>query len=189
VTGGETLPVLTSLAPHEDLEDYRLRVEQDLRRASEAIESHVGVRPVAFAYPFGAYGGIYDSDRHNHPRIGSALRTIARQYSIAFDQDDQLSWGLAACEDDPFHLHRLEVGDWSGRELVDRISKAADEVDGPGCSEYAAGDHRLAGRRVTRACLSDRCISANWSSSRSSTDVRSCHTRTSSQAHRCSHRL
>ena len=119
---GEDLPVLTSLRRGESLADYRARVRADLTKASATIAKHVGHRPVAFAYPFGAYG----ADRTNDPGIRDVLREeVARQYTLAFHQDDQGSIPLAAAGQDHLGLRRLEVGRWSGLELLSRISQAA----------------------------------------------------------------
>jgi peptidoglycan/xylan/chitin deacetylase (PgdA/CDA1 family) len=131
--GGRLLPALTSVQSGESIDEYRRRVRDDLFEASGDIESHAGRRPVAFAYPFGAYGTGYD-DRTNDARVGPILhQEVATNYEIAFDQDDQRAWGLTGCGSDPYHLHRLEVGDWSGRALLARISRAANAFHGESC--------------------------------------------------------
>ena len=112
------LPLLTSLAPRESLAQYRRRVIADLDRADAFIRSVTGQRPVAFAYPFGAYGG----DRTNHVRIRATLRSIiGARYTIAFHQDDQDTIPLVRCSDSPLELRRLDVEPWSGPELLRRI--------------------------------------------------------------------
>jgi peptidoglycan/xylan/chitin deacetylase (PgdA/CDA1 family) len=131
--GGRLLPTLTSIEAGETIEAYRRRVSQDFAEASSQIHSRTGALPVAFAYPFGAHGTGYDH-RTNDPRLGAILRAeIASEYEIAFDQDDQASWGLAACDADPYHLHRLEIGDWSGRTLLERIARAGARLRGRAC--------------------------------------------------------
>ncbi len=131
---GPPLPALTSLGHDESIGAYTSRVRADLTRASEALASKVGRAPVAFAYPFGAHGTGYD-DRTNDPRLGAILHgAVAARYRIAFDQDDQAAWSLASCADDPYHLHRLEVGDWTGRQLLERIAEAAAAFDPPACA-------------------------------------------------------
>ncbi len=116
------LPALTSLLPGESLAEYRLRVRADLRKASAAIEDHVGRRPVAFAYPFGAYG----AERTNHPGIRKVLaEEVGRLYRVAFHQDDQQTVPLVSGDDARLGLRRLEVGDWSGLQLLRRIKQAA----------------------------------------------------------------
>jgi peptidoglycan/xylan/chitin deacetylase (PgdA/CDA1 family) len=116
------LPALTSLLPRETIDEYTDRVYGDLRVASQTIGDEIGERPVAFAYPFGAHG----TERTNDPQIQDLLRgAVSTNYSIAFDQDDQSTWGLATCRDDPYSLRRLEIGQWSGRTLLLRIDQAA----------------------------------------------------------------
>lgn len=125
--GGGELPALTSLSPGESLAAYRARVRADLASASAAIERHVGRPPVAFAYPFGAYG----AERTNDPGIRKVLRAeVTRRYALAFHQDDQGTVPLAGSGDDRLGLRRLEVGDWSGLDLLRRIRQAAGRTPG-----------------------------------------------------------
>ncbi len=120
--GKARLPVLTSLAPGESLEEYRARVRKDLDRNDAAIADHIGRPPVAFAFPFGAYG----ADRTNDPRIREVLASeVSRRYQAAFHQDEQESVPLLDPGHDRMGLRRLEVGDWSGGELLGRIAAAA----------------------------------------------------------------
>jgi len=125
--GGQVLPALTSLEPGESLAEYRARVRADLGRASAAIEDHTGHAPVAFAYPFGAYG----AERTNDPQVRSVLREeVTQRYAVAFHQDGQATIPLAGSDDDRLGLRRLEVGDWSGLQLIKRIRAAADRTPG-----------------------------------------------------------
>ena len=120
--GGGSLPALTSLARGESLEEYRLRVREDLRESGDAIENHIGRRPVAFAYPFGAYG----ADRNNDPAIIDVLREeVAREYQLAFQQDDQDTVPVLTPDQDHLLLRRVEVENWSGIQLLQRIDRAA----------------------------------------------------------------
>ncbi|HET7488437.1 MAG TPA: polysaccharide deacetylase family protein [Acidimicrobiales bacterium] len=117
------LPALTSRAGDETLAEYRQRVRKDLAASSEAIERHTGRRPVAFAYPFGAYG----ADRSNDPGIRQVLHEeVQRRFALAFHQDDQDTIPLLDGSGDRLGLRRLEVRDWSGMSLLRRISDAAD---------------------------------------------------------------
>ncbi|CAA9237982.1 MAG: hypothetical protein AVDCRST_MAG10-1452 [uncultured Acidimicrobiales bacterium] len=119
--GAGSLPKLTSLAPGESLDDYRARVRADLGDASAAIEEHIGRRPVAFAYPFGAYG----ADRSNDPAIIDVVREeVGREHAVAFQQDDQETVPLLTPDQDRLRLRRLEVQNWSGLELLQRIDRA-----------------------------------------------------------------
>lgn len=116
------LPKLTSLAPGETLAGYRERVTEDLDRADRQIAELTGRRPVAFAYPFGAYGG----DRTNDVHIRRELRTIlAHRYTLGFQQDDQSTVPLTTCADSPLTLRRLDVRPWSGRTLLAHIRAMA----------------------------------------------------------------
>lgn len=120
--GAGSLPALTSLAKGESLEEYRIRVREDFQEASDAIENHVGRRPVAFAYPFGAYG----ADRSNDPAIIDVLREeVAREYRIAFQQDDQDTVPVLRADQDHLLLRRVEVENWTGLQLLQRINRAA----------------------------------------------------------------
>jgi peptidoglycan/xylan/chitin deacetylase (PgdA/CDA1 family) len=122
VSDGRMLPALTSLLPGESLHQYRIRVHDDLSNANAAIAAHVGTAPVAFAYPFGAYG----AERTNSPAIERILRQeVSSVYSVAFHQDDQGSIPLAGAGQDRLGLRRLEIGDWSGMSLLKRISASA----------------------------------------------------------------
>ena len=112
----------------EPLTAYQARIRGDLDRNLAAIEAHVGHRPVAFAYPFGASG----ADSINDPAIRDILREeIAARYAIAFHQDDQASVPLLDPGQDRFGLRRLEVGNWSGPDLLARIRDAAGPADAP----------------------------------------------------------
>ena len=130
VDGGGYLPALTSVAADESMEEYGERVHTDLAQAASAIEAHTGTPPVAFAYPFGAYG----ADRTNDERIAQVLRAeVDRYHSLAFQQDDQHTVPLATCADDPLLLRRLEVEDWSGKKLLQRIGSSAQRTRPPDC--------------------------------------------------------
>ena len=129
VAGGRKLPALTSLAPGESIAAYRRRIGDDLEKNSNAIADHIGRRPVAFAYPFGAYG----AERTNDPRIRQVLQEeAAGRFAVAFHQDQQDSIPLADASQDHLGLRRLEVGDWTGPGLLERISRAAGLTGGTG---------------------------------------------------------
>jgi len=114
------LPRLTSRAPAETLAGYARRVDRDLDREDALLRSITGHRPVAFAYPFGAYG----ADRTNDVAIRGFLPLIlARHYELAFQQDDQATVPLARCTDPKFALRRLDVRPWSGHALLARIAR------------------------------------------------------------------
>lgn len=135
--GGASLPALASLAPGESLSEYRARVRADLSDADAALERRTGRRPVAFAYPFGAYG----AERTNSRSVRAVLREeVERRYAVAFHQDDQDTVPLAAPDDDRAGLRRLEVGDWTGRELLRRIARAVRLTPGLQPADIPAAD-------------------------------------------------
>ena len=117
------LPALTSRREGEDHEAWQQRVRDDLDRADAALEEHTDEAPVAFAYPFGAWGS---EDRSNDPAIAlDLLDELGQRYRLAFHQDGQEDVPLAGPTTFPFQIRRLEVGDWSGEELVRQIADAA----------------------------------------------------------------
>jgi peptidoglycan/xylan/chitin deacetylase (PgdA/CDA1 family) len=120
---GRRLPALTALRPGESIDGWRKRIDEDLDRADAEIERETGRAPVAFAYPFGAWGG---DDRTNGPAgIATALHELlAEHYAIALHQDGQDEMELADALSPPAGIRRLEVGDWSGASLLRRISDA-----------------------------------------------------------------
>jgi peptidoglycan/xylan/chitin deacetylase (PgdA/CDA1 family) len=128
-TKAGNLPRLTSLADGESLAAYRRRVVTDLDQADRALTELAGRRPVAFAYPFGAYG----ADRVNDSRIRSTLHDIVRRrYALAFEQDDQQTLPLVTCTDQRTSLRRLDVIPWTGTQLLTRLRRMVREtrIDG-----------------------------------------------------------
>ena len=114
-------PALTSRTQGETVAEWRRRVTQDLDRADDAIAEHSGRAPVAFAYPFGSWGG----DPGDEPLlVPLLLDELGEHYAIAFHQDDQDEMTLARPTDPRLGLRRLEVGDWSGAELIEHIEAA-----------------------------------------------------------------
>jgi peptidoglycan/xylan/chitin deacetylase (PgdA/CDA1 family) len=92
---------------------YARRVAGDLDRTQALVERLTGRRPVAFAYPFGDWGATAV------PRVADALREVLEgRMQLAFDQDGQDVWRPALPGDDRLRLHRLEVANWSGTELL-----------------------------------------------------------------------
>ena len=125
VADGRLLPALTSRGAGESLDAYQARVRADLAHASATIARRVGTEPVAFAYPFGAYG----AERTNDSAIEGILRDeVGRRYSVAFEQDDQQTVPALTATDDHLRLRRIEVGNWSASQLLRRIGRAADSA-------------------------------------------------------------
>ena len=118
--GGQLLPALTSLQIDDTLGRYQYRIDQDLSESVQAITQHIGTRPQALAYPFGAYG----AERTNDPRIRRVLaHSVDQRFTLAFEQDNQGSVPLTGCGGDPLLTRRLEVGDWTGTQLIDRLAR------------------------------------------------------------------
>jgi peptidoglycan/xylan/chitin deacetylase (PgdA/CDA1 family) len=112
------LPRLTSTTRGESISAFRRRVTADLDRADAELVRLSGRRPVAFAYPFGAYG----ADRSNNPHILAVLRRVLRRrYALAFQQDDQETIPLATCVSPRLTLRRLDVRPWSGSQLLAQL--------------------------------------------------------------------
>jgi peptidoglycan/xylan/chitin deacetylase (PgdA/CDA1 family) len=131
VADGRDLPALASLARGESLAAYQARVHADLERNSAAIQAHVGQRPVAFAYPFGAYG----AERTNDPGIRAILRDeVASRFVVAFQQDDQATIPLVDPGQPRVGLRRLVVGNWSGIDLLHHIAAAVGRSGAGGAS-------------------------------------------------------
>lgn len=132
-TTGGSLPRLTSLAKGESLAAYRARVTSDLDQADRALTKITGSSPVAFAYPFGAYG----ADRSNDPRIEATLGSIiANHYALAFQQDDQSSLPLVTCSEPRTTLRRLDVMPWTGTQLLTRITQMVHDTHlNPHCAK------------------------------------------------------
>jgi peptidoglycan-N-acetylglucosamine deacetylase len=99
---------------------FERRIAADLDHEQQDVASHVGSAPIAFSYPFGDWG--------QHPRtpwVAAALRhVLASRFRVAFDQDRQAGWRFAMPGDDPLHLHRLQVQNWTGAEFIDRLVAA-----------------------------------------------------------------
>lgn len=119
------LPALTSRAAGETTAEWRRRVRADLDRVDQLIVDETGRPPLAFAYPFGAWGG----DRTNDPELAGLLHEeLARRYVLGFHQDGQDTMVLASPAQDPHGLRRLQVEDWDGAELIRRIAAAAERT-------------------------------------------------------------
>jgi peptidoglycan/xylan/chitin deacetylase (PgdA/CDA1 family) len=149
-TGGVPKGALVALGRGESLRRYRVRIGADLDREDAFLQS-LGSQPVAFAYPFSDYG------QWGSAALRRSLRDVlAPRYRLAFDQDEQSGWTFALPGDDPLHIHRLEVRNWSGPQLLHRLDAAARLTD----VEYDARglDARYSARQLVLAALAQpRC--------------------------------
>ena len=119
------LPLLVNRLDGEGLDEWRSRIRADLDSADDMIAEKTGMPdPVAFADPFGAWGG---DDRTNDPRIAGELQAVLdARYLLAFHQDEQASVPLASCDQDRLNLRRLDVKPWSGPQLIAQINAMAE---------------------------------------------------------------
>lgn len=121
VTDGETpSSALVVAEPGETVARFEQRVSVDLARAQEKIAARTGAPAVAFAYPFGDWG-----ERSPQPVRRAVARMLRHAFAVAFDQDFQSDWRFALPGDDPMHVHRLEVENWSAAELLSRLAAGA----------------------------------------------------------------
>jgi peptidoglycan-N-acetylglucosamine deacetylase len=119
VVGGHPLSDLVHLKPGETLTAYAERVGSDIARDTRAIDQHSPDHATAFAYPYGDWGQIAA------PGVAPTLNRVLRgRFQLAFDQDGQSGWRPAMPGDDPMHIHRLEVTDMTGSQLLARLDAA-----------------------------------------------------------------
>jgi peptidoglycan/xylan/chitin deacetylase (PgdA/CDA1 family) len=141
---------LVSAQPDESMSTYGARVASDLESAESQIDDHGAGHAVAFAYPYGNWG------QHARPGIVGELRhVVGQRFSVAFDQDGQSGWRPALPGDDRLHVHRLEVMDWTGAELIHRLQAGA----ALGRAVYAERglDHNYSALQIVRAAKAYRC--------------------------------
>lgn len=123
-TGARSESALAQLEAGESLSSYRREVAADLDRAQTLLEDRTGRSPVAFAYPFGDWGAQAGAG------VVEALEDLLEQrFEVAFDQDGQAEWRPALPGDDRMHVHRLQVMNWSGAELLARLEQGAERAD------------------------------------------------------------
>lgn len=84
----DTHPVLTRLADEE--------LHRELRRSMETVTEHVGLAPVAFAYPYGSYGAF---DRRTRAAIEE------EGYRVACTT----VWGRHGHREDPLTVKRIRM--------------------------------------------------------------------------------
>jgi peptidoglycan/xylan/chitin deacetylase (PgdA/CDA1 family) len=138
---------------NETMREYGRHTAADLTTAEDAIDGHGAGHAIAFAYPYGNWG------QHARPGVAAELRRVVGQrFRLAFDQDQQSGWRPAIPGDDRLHIHRLEVMDWTGPELLQRLDAGAKL----GAAVFAERglDHSYTPIRLLRAATAYRCAGA-----------------------------
>lgn len=140
----------------EALADYGRRTAADLESAERAIDDHGAGHAIAFAYPYGNWG------QDAGPGVAQELRkVVGRRFRLAFDQDQQSGWRPAIPGDDRLHIHRLEVMDWTGSELLRRLD--AGEKLGETAYRERGLDHSYSPLELVRAAKAYRCTGTSGS--------------------------
>ncbi len=114
------MSALVNPKPDESVSEFEERIKTDILRAQVVLRSRGDSTAAAFAYPYGDWG-----QNARRPGVVDAVRrALQRHVSIAFDQDGQSGWRFALPGDDPYHIHRLEVQNQSGAQLLARLREA-----------------------------------------------------------------
>jgi peptidoglycan-N-acetylglucosamine deacetylase len=151
----------------ESLAEYGRHTASDLESAERAIDDHGAGHAIAFTYPYGNWG------QNAGPGVARKLRqVVGHRFRLAFDQDQQSGWRPAIPGDDRLHIHRLEVMDWTGPELLKRLDDGAKL----GTTVYRERglDHSYSPLQLVRAAKAYRC--AGTSGSVLQPDVHAAHT-------------
>jgi peptidoglycan/xylan/chitin deacetylase (PgdA/CDA1 family) len=123
---------------------------------TESIDDHGAGHAIAFAYPYGNWG------QNAGPGVARTLRrVVGHRFRLAFDQDQQSGWRPAIPGDDRLHIHRLEVMDWTGPELLKRLDDGAKL----GTTVYRERglDHTYSPLQLVRAAKNYRCAGTSGS--------------------------
>lgn len=104
---------------YEEPSEFFQRLQGDHDRCLADIRDHLGVTPLAYAYPYGDFGQF-------QRRTGVArpinLRLAAERYRLAFTLGNL---ALNTRHSDPRRLNRLLVrANWSGADLVERLNRS-----------------------------------------------------------------
>jgi peptidoglycan/xylan/chitin deacetylase (PgdA/CDA1 family) len=128
VAGGAELPYMSARKTLPDgavetIGGFRTRVAHEYVDAHHAAQTISGVPPVAYAWPFGAYGADH---RTNDDRIDHVNTDEARNvYAISFNEDDPDAYVASTRSTDAMQLRRLRINpSWKSRELWERLQVA-----------------------------------------------------------------
>ena len=118
--GRHPVSALVNPKRDESISQFEDRIREDILRAQVMLRSRGDSTTAAFAYPYGDWG-----QNARRPGVVDAVQRALRQHvSIAFDQDGQSGWRFVLPGDDPFHVHRLEVQNQTGAQLLARLREA-----------------------------------------------------------------
>ncbi len=148
--GSSLVTRLVEAPGNETMGDYGRHTAADLASAEDAIDAHGAGHAIAFAYPYGNWG------QHARPGVAAELRrVVGHHFRLAFDQDQQSGWRPTIPGDDRLHIHRLEVMDWTGPELLQRLDAGAKL----GAAVFAERglDHSYTPIQLLRAATAYRC--------------------------------
>ena len=151
--GSRLVTRLVEAPGDETMREYGRHTAADLTGAEDAIDGHGAGHAIAFAYPYGNWG------QHARRGVASELRRVVGQrFRLAFDQDQQSGWRPTIPGDDRLHIHRLEVMDWTGPQLLQRLDAGAKL----GAAVFAERglDHSYTPIRLLRAATAYRCSGA-----------------------------
>lgn len=118
--GFMTSPIyFPSEARYESLEEFQQRLRIDHDQCLAQIETNLGVKPLAYAYPYGNFGQFQHRSVVTRP-INMAL--VSERYRLAFILGNL---ALNTRNSNPHLMNRLRVQPfWTGRELVQRLDNA-----------------------------------------------------------------
>ena len=118
------LSALFDWEPGATLGVYRGGLIRDLERNHELFLEQLGVEAVAFAYPYGDGGWGAPDDA-----LEALERTLDARFEVAFQKGRESGWRNALPGDDPLHIGRLAVEEWTGVALLERLEAAGALAD------------------------------------------------------------
>ncbi len=104
---------------YEALDEFQGRIERDHLMCLAEIQDGLGIKPTAYAYPFGDFGQFQHRAVVTRP---INLGLVEKNYKLGFILGNL---ALNTRYSDPRRLNRLLVSpEWSGRDLVERLDRA-----------------------------------------------------------------
>jgi len=109
-----TSPIwIASEQRYESLEEFQQRLRSDHEQCLAQIKDNLGVKPLAYAFPYGNFGQFQHRAIVTRP---INLSLVSERYRLAFIFGNL---ALNTRNSDPHRLNRLHVqAGWSGRELL-----------------------------------------------------------------------